>query len=79
MTFDLLTDETYFLNDAQAQQPPVQYVCAIMQHGIEYNIINIANQLSFIYQSIAPELRVFVLSLTKSIKAANFIRIFKKK
>ena len=56
VVFGLLTNETYSLDDAQARQPPAQYVCAIMQHEIRCNIVNFANQLSFAYQSLAPEL-----------------------
>lgn len=45
----LLTNETYSVNDIHARRPPTQYVCAIMQHGIGYNIIDITNQLFFAY------------------------------
>ncbi len=60
VAFDLLTDETYSLEDVRARRPPAQYIRAIMQHGIGCNIVDIANQLSFAYCSIAPQLRVFV-------------------
>lgn len=50
-----------------------------MQHGIGYNIVNIVNQLSFAYQGIALELRVFVLLPTKSTKAADFICTLEEK
>ena len=52
----LLTDEIYSLNDAQARIPPTQYVRTIMRHGIGCNIVDVANQLSFTYQGLAPEL-----------------------
>lgn len=50
-----------------------------MQHDIEYNIINVANQLFFAYQKLALKLRVFILSLIKSIKMVDFLRVFEKK
>lgn len=64
VVFGLITDETYSFNDAWAQQPPAQYVRAIMQYGIGYNIVDVANQLFFAYQSLVPKLRVFISSLT---------------
>lgn len=79
ITLSLFTDEIYILDDAWARRLPAQYMHAIMQHGIEYNIVNVANQLSFAYQSLTPKLRVFVSPLTESIKAANFIHTLKKK
>ncbi len=75
----LLTDETYSLDDARARRPPAQYVHAIMRHGIGCNIVNVANQLSFAYRGLAPELRVFVTPPTKSTKAFDFIRALKEK
>ena len=50
-----------------------------MQHGIGSNIVNIANQLSFAYRGLAPELRVFVSPPTKSTKPADFIRALEEK
>lgn len=79
MALDLLTDETYSFNNAQAQRPSAEYVCAIMRHAIGSNIVDIANQLFFAYWSLAPELWVFVSPPTKSTKAADFICIFKEK
>ena len=52
----LLTNKTYFFDDARARRLPAQYVRAIMRHSIGCNIIDNANQLSFAYQGIAPEL-----------------------
>ena len=75
----LLTDETYSLNDAWARQPPAQYVRAIMRHGIGCNIIDVANQLSFAYRGLAPELRVFISPLTESTKVADFICALEEK
>lgn len=49
IAFGLFTNETYFLNNTQAQRPFVQYVYTIMQYGIKYNIVDVANQLSFVY------------------------------
>ena len=78
MAFGLLTDETYPLNDAQARRPPPQYVCAIMQHRIGYNIVNVANQLSFAYRGLAPKLQVFISPPTESTKAADFVCALEK-
>ena len=75
----LLTDEAYSLNDVRAHRPPAQYVRAIMRHGIGCNIIDVANQLSFAYRGLAPELRVFISPPTKSTKAADFIRALEEK
>lgn len=75
----LLTNKTYSLDDAQRCRPPAQYVQAIMRHGIGCNINNVSNQLSFAYQGLAPELRVFVSPPTKSTKASNLIRILEEK
>lgn len=50
-----------------------------MQYGIDNNIVNIANQLSFAYQGIAPELKIYILASTKITKASNFIRALEKK
>lgn len=75
----LLTNEIYSLNNACAQRPPAQYVCAIMRHGIGCNIINVANQLFFAYQGLAPKLRVFISPSTNFTKAADFIRALEEK
>lgn len=79
MALDLFIDETYTLDNAWAQQLLAQYVRAIMQHCIRCNIVNIANQLSFAYQSLAPELRVFVSPSTEFTKAADFICMLEEK
>ena len=79
VTLDLLTDETYSVDDAPTRHPHAQYVRAIMRHGIGCNIIDVVNQLSFAYRGLAPELRVFVSPPTKSTIAANFIRILEEK
>lgn len=75
----LLTNKTYSASDVCARQPPAQYVCAIMWHGISRNIVNFANQLFFAYKSLAPELRLFVTPLTESTKASDFIYILEEK
>ena len=79
VAFGLLTDETYFINDAHARRPPTQYVPAIMRHGIGCNIVDVANQLFFTYRGLAPELRVFVSPPTEVTKAADFIRALEEK
>lgn len=50
-----------------------------MHHGIDCNIIDVANQLSFAYRGIAPELRVFILLPTKTAKVSNFIWVLEEK
>ena len=50
-----------------------------MQHSIGCNIVDVANQLSFAYQGLAPELRVFILPPNKLTKAVDFIRVLKEK
>ncbi|MCJ1348712.1 hypothetical protein MMC31_006945, partial [Peltigera leucophlebia] len=50
-----------------------------MRHGIGCNIVDVANQLSFAYRGIAPELRVFVSPPTESTKVADFIRALEEK
>lgn len=79
MALGLFTDETYFLDNARARQPPTQYVRAIIQRGIGCNIVDVANQLSFAYRGLAPKFRVLVLPPTELTKAADFIRTFKEK
>lgn len=44
-----------------------------MRHGLECNIRNIANQLSFVYSGFAKELRVFITLPTNILKATVFI------
>lgn len=79
MALGLLTDKTYSINNACARRPLVQYVHAIMWYGIGCNIINVANQLFFAYQGLAPELRVFISPPTELTKTADFVRTFEKK
>ena len=50
-----------------------------MRHGIGCNIVDVANQLSFAYRGLAPELRVFISPPTELTKAADFIRALKEK
>lgn len=47
IALNLISNETYSFDNVQAQQSLAQYICIIMQDNIKYNIINIANQLSF--------------------------------
>ncbi len=79
VALSLLTDETYSLNDARSRQPPAQYICAIMQHSIGCNIVDIANPLSFAYWGLASELQVFISPPNESTKAADFIHALKEK
>lgn len=75
----LLINEIFSLSDTRTQRPPAQYVCTILQHSIGYNIVNIVNQQSFVYRSLASELNVFVSLVIKSTKASDFIRTLEKK
>lgn len=79
ITLGLFTYKTYSLDDAQAWRPLIQYVRAIIQYNIRYNIIDVANQLSFAYRGLAPELQVFISPPTKSTKAADFIYALEEK
>lgn len=79
IVLDLLTDKSYSLKDVRAYCPLAQYVRVIMRHGIGCNIVDMANQLSVDYRGIAPELKVFVLSLTESTRAADFIHTLEEK
>lgn len=74
-----LTSESYSLDDARRRRPPAQYVRAIIRHGIGCNIVDIANQLSFAYRGVAPELRIFIPPLTRTTKASDFIRLMEEK
>ncbi len=75
----LLTDETYSLEDAQHRRLPAQYIRAIIRYGTGCNITEVANQLSFSYRGLFPELRVFVEPLTQSTRAVDFIRTLEEK
>lgn len=50
-----------------------------MRYGIECNIIDIANQLFFAYQRIAPKVRVFMTPPIKTIKVLDFICALEEK
>lgn len=77
--FGFLTNKIYFFNNIQTQQPPAQYVHAIMWYDIEYNIVDFANKLFFAYWGLVTEFSIFVSSSIKSIKATDFIHAFKEK
>lgn len=79
MALGFFTYKTYSLNDAQARQSPAQYVRTIIQYNIRYNIIDVANQLSFAYRGLALKLQVFVSPSTESTKAADFIYALEEK
>lgn len=73
MVLRLLTNEVYSVKDVCCHQSPAQYVRAIMHHGLGCNIIDIANQLLFVYRDLISELRVFITSLTDTTKVIDFI------
>lgn len=79
VAFGLLTNKTYFLDNAYVWQSLAQYVCTIIWYGIGCNIVDVANQLSFTYWGLALELRVFVSPSTKSIRISDFIHTFEDK
>ena len=79
IAFGVLTSESYSLDDAWRCRPPAQYVRAIIQHGIGCNIVDIANQLSFAYRGVAPELRIFLPPPYHTTKASDFICLMKEK
>lgn len=73
VALELLTDEAFFLEDTYCHQPLAQYICAIIYYRLRFNIVIIANQLSFAYRGLALELQVFVTSFINITKATNFI------
>lgn len=79
MALGLLTDKTYSLDDACSRRLLAQYIGAIMQYSKGCNIVDVANQLSFAYQGLAPEFRVFVAPPIESTKASDFIFTFEEK
>lgn len=50
-----------------------------MQHNIDCNIVNIANQFFFAYQGLILELKIFILSPTKLTKVVDIRDVFKEK
>ncbi len=79
VAFGLLRDETYSLDDARAQRLPAQYVRTIMRYNIGYNIIDVANWLSFAYRDLVLKLWVFILPPTELTKTADFICALEEK
>lgn len=79
MALGLPMNETYSLEDTYCRWPSAQYVWAIICHGLEYNIVDIANQLLFAYRSLVLELWVFITLVTNITKIADFIQILEKK
>ncbi len=74
-----LTSESYSLHNARQRRPPPQYVRAIIRHGIDCKIVDAANQLSFAYQKLAPELRLFISPPTNTTKVSDFIQALEEK
>lgn len=79
MAFGLLTDEAYSLEGACYCQPPAQSFRTIIRHGLRCNIIDVANQLLFVYRGLLPELQVFINPLTNTIKVTEFIQALEEK
>ncbi len=76
---EFLTSESYPLYDAQQCRLPAQYVQAIIRHRIDCNIVDAANQLSFAYRGLAPELRLFISPPTNTTKVSDFIQALEEK
>lgn len=74
-----LISKTYFLNNTCRCHLFTQYIGAIIRYGIGYNIVNISNQLSFAYQDLAYNTRIFIFTSTTMTKASNFIKSIEEK
>lgn len=79
IALDLLTNKTYLVNNTQARQTSAQYIHTIMQYRICCNIVDIANQLSFVYRKITSKLKVYILLSIETIEASEFIRALEEK
>ena len=79
VALSFLTDETYSLENARRRRPPTQYFRTIIRYGIGCNITKVANQLSFAYRRLSPELRVFVAPPTESTRITDFMRTLEEK
>lgn len=79
ITFRHLIDEAYSLKDVCIRWLLAQYVYAIIHYGLRYNIVDFVNQLSFTYKDLVPQLWIIITSLSNTIKATDFIPVFKKK
>lgn len=75
----LLVNKKYTLADNWVCWEPTQYVWIVMYHVTGCNILNILNQLFFIYQRHMLELFVFIISFSKSTKASDFITTLEEK
>lgn len=58
---------------------PGSILYTMIQYGISCNIINVANQLFFAYQGIAPKLGLYVFISMETMKTSNFIYALCKK
>lgn len=74
-----LTSEKYSLHDARTRREPAAYVQAILRHAKSANIDNVENQLTFVYQGIAAELRAFVDPPSATTSIASFIQVLELK
>ena len=79
VAFMKLTNKKYTLKDAQNQRQPAKYVQTIMHHVKRADIEAIYNQLTFVYESIAMELWVFVNPLALASTILNFIQTLEVK
>ncbi len=69
----LFVDEKYILSNAFAQREPAQHVLAIMPYVTGVNIFDVPGQLSFSYEDLAFELRIFIVPAVELTKALEFI------
>ena len=74
-----LTAERYTLADARARREPASYVQAVVRHAKSADIDGVQNQLTFAYQGIVPELRVFVDPPNAATTIASFIQMLDMK
>ena len=75
MALSNLTAEIYTLADARARREPASHVQAVVRHVKLADIESIQIQLTFAYQGIVPELRVFVDSPNSATTIASFIQM----
>lgn len=79
MMLRFLTDKVYSLEDTYYCRLLAEYIHIIMRYGLGYIIVDIANQLSFVYRGLALELRAFITLPTNTTKTTNFILAVEEK
>ncbi len=79
VALEKLTSEKYTLQDARNRREPAQYVHAVIRHAKGANIDSVANQLTFVRQGIAPELRVFIDPPTPTTTVSEYVKVLEAK